>query len=266
MRKAFFSPTGVLKLPEKPNAPGAPRVSSASPPRTKSGRLVTTLITPDEVFLPNTVPCGPFSTSMRSSSPRSPKPTELRGRYTPSITTPTEDSRPTLSPTVPMPRMRAVVIASLWVLVTVRPGTSVCRSLMSRTPASCMASCDSAVTMIGTSCSTSSRFCAVTTMASRVLASCWDFCAGAACCARAGSEVIAISAVNTATVNCLGCGCLRCMVSPSIEHAGISAAAGRIGHLIRQRNHVGVWRAGSADCLDGKLTHPYAAVSSDRID
>ena len=217
MRNALRSPTGVLYDAEKPNESGAPIVTSKSPLRTKSGRLVTTLITPAEVFLPNTVPCGPFSTSIRSSSPRSPKPTELRGRYTPSITTPTEDSRPTLSPTVPMPRMRAVVIASLWVLVTVRPGTSVCRSLMSRTPASCRASCDSAVTTIGTSCSCSSRFCAVTTRVSRVLASCC--CAGAASWARAGSADIDTSAANTATANCLGCGCLRCMDSPSVEYA-----------------------------------------------
>ena len=127
-----------------------------------------TLITPAEVFLPNTVPCGPLSTSIRSTSPRSPKPTELRGRYTPSITTPTDDSRPTLSPTVPMPRMRAVVMASFWVLVTVRPGTSTCMSLMSRTPVSWISCCGSDVSAIGTSCICSSRFCAVTIMVASV--------------------------------------------------------------------------------------------------
>ena len=130
------------------------------------------------------------------------------------MTTPTEDSKPRLSPTVPMPRMRAVVIASFWVLVTVRPGTRICMSLMSRTPVSCRACLDSAVTTIGTSCSCSSRFCAVTTMVSRVLACSCFFCAGAASCASAGNAVIETSAANTATANGFGCGCLRYMEPP----------------------------------------------------
>ena len=55
-------------------------VASPSAPNLKLGRAVRMLMTPAEVFLPNKVPCGPFNTSIRCSSPMSPKPTELRGR------------------------------------------------------------------------------------------------------------------------------------------------------------------------------------------
>ena len=48
--------------------------------------------------------------------------------------TPTELSTPGLSPTVPTPRMRAVVKVWFEVEATIRPGARICRSLMSRTP------------------------------------------------------------------------------------------------------------------------------------
>ena len=67
-----------------------------------------------------------------------------------------------LSPTVPIPRMRAVVETSLDVEVTTSPDVSNVRSLMSRTPES-RSSCEPIeVTVIGTSCRSWSRFCAVT--------------------------------------------------------------------------------------------------------
>ena len=96
------------------------------------------------------------------------KPTPLRGLYTPSMTTPTEGSRPGLSPTVPTPRMRAVVEASEAVEVTVRPEVSLERSLMSFTPLSCSSCLFTTVTTMGTSCRFSFRFWAVTTMVSTV--------------------------------------------------------------------------------------------------
>src|SRR3569623_1606908 len=71
------------------------------------------------------------------------------------MTTPTELSRPGVSPSVPTPRMRAVVIVSLEVEVTVRPGVRTVRSLMSFTPASCSSLPGREVTTTGTSC----RFC-----------------------------------------------------------------------------------------------------------
>jgi hypothetical protein len=57
-----------------------PAVASSWALGVKDGWAVMMLMTPAEVFLPNRVPCGPFSTSMRLSSPRSPKPTPLRER------------------------------------------------------------------------------------------------------------------------------------------------------------------------------------------
>ncbi len=81
---------------------------------------------------------------------------------------PTEDSRPGLSPTVPMPRMRAVVDPSLVVEVTVRPGVRMVMLLMSVTPESLSCCPDNAITEIGTSCKFSERFSAVTMISVRV--------------------------------------------------------------------------------------------------
>src|SRR5579859_152715 len=90
------------------------------------------------------------------------------------MTTPTEDSRPALSPTVPMPRMRAVVDASLVVEVTSRPGVSRVRSLMSLTPLSCRSWWLTVVTTIGTSCRFWERFCAVTMISSTLVGAAAD--------------------------------------------------------------------------------------------
>ncbi len=60
--------------------------------------------------------------------------------------------------------MRAVVLASDAVDVTVRPGVNLLRSLMSRTPLSCSSWRPTTLTTIGTSWRFSVRFCAVTTI------------------------------------------------------------------------------------------------------
>ena len=57
-----------------------PAVTSPAAPNLNDGRLVSIWMTPPTVFLPNRVPCGPFSTSTSASSPRSLNPTPLRGR------------------------------------------------------------------------------------------------------------------------------------------------------------------------------------------
>src|SRR5258708_4472114 len=80
--------------------------------------------------------------------------------------TPTEDSKPGLSPTVPMPRMRAVVIASLPSEVTVSPGVKIARFLILVMPASCTCCALIATTEIGTSCRFWERFSAVTMISS----------------------------------------------------------------------------------------------------
>ena len=64
--------------------------------------------------------------------------------------------------------MRAVVVASDAVEVTVRPEVSLARSLMSRTPLSCSSCLFTTVTTMGTSCRFSFRFWAVTTTVSTV--------------------------------------------------------------------------------------------------
>ena len=64
--------------------------------------------------------------------------------------------------------MRAVVEPSDVVDVTVRPGVSTVRFLMSVTPASFSCCADTAKTEIGTSCTFWLRFCAVTMTSSSV--------------------------------------------------------------------------------------------------
>ena len=72
----------------------------------KSGCFVVTLMIPEEVFRPNRVPCGPRRISMPCRSPNSERATPVRALMTPSMMTPTEDSRPGLVEVVPTPRMR----------------------------------------------------------------------------------------------------------------------------------------------------------------
>src|SRR5690606_35981943 len=124
-----------------------------------------------------------------------------------------------------MPRMRAVVIASLWVLVTVSPGTRVCRSLMSYTPVSCSSCWSSTVTEIGTSWSTSSRFCAVTVIVANVTVSSSAACAAgaAACCACAVIDIDS-KATNTAAASVWCCG-LRFDISfpPRMDERAVRA-------------------------------------------
>src|SRR3546814_6696778 len=88
------------------------------------------LIRPADELRPPSVPCGPRCTSMRSISPSSLRPMPERERYTPSMNTGTELSRPGLSPTVPMPRIRADPLASEPVDERSEEHTSELQSLM----------------------------------------------------------------------------------------------------------------------------------------
>ncbi|MNE10970.1 hypothetical protein D3C80_1037090 [compost metagenome] len=67
--------------------------------------MLTTLSTPAEAFLPNRVPCGPRSTSMRSRSSRSRVDWPGRPNTTPSTTVATVGSTPGEVEMVPTPRM-----------------------------------------------------------------------------------------------------------------------------------------------------------------
>src|SRR5690606_3102995 len=78
--------------------------------------------------------------------------------------TPTELSTPGLSPTVPTPRMRAVVKVWFEVEATIRPGARICRSLMSRTPTSSSRGWAATVSDSGVAARGASRRSAVTTI------------------------------------------------------------------------------------------------------
>ena len=119
---------------------------------------------PADALRPNSVPCGPRSTSTRSISPSSFRPDPVRLRYTPSMNTATELSRPGLSPTVPMPRMRADPFASLPVDDTSSDGASWFSWRMSVAPLFCNDAAETAVTAIGTSDNGLARRVAVMTM------------------------------------------------------------------------------------------------------
>ena len=119
--------------------------------------------------------------------------------------------------------MRAVVCDSLVVELTCRPGTSNCTSLMSVTPVSCSSCSGSAVIMIGTSCMTSSRFCAVTVMVASVTGSllsvrCLSGSFDPVASWAPATEIVDIDrhAANTAAASVWRCGWLLAMFSPYI--------------------------------------------------
>ena len=89
------------------------------------------------------------------------------------MNTPTEPSRPGLSPTVPMPRMRATAApASDEVDETSNDGATWLSCRMSVAPVYCKVFAVTALTAIGTSDSASLRRVAVITM-SPVFSGCW---------------------------------------------------------------------------------------------
>ncbi len=68
-RNAAVSPRARLSAPLTLRVPKSPNWACTSTLFSSStGRLVRTAITPPVVFLPNSVPCGPRSTSMASMS------------------------------------------------------------------------------------------------------------------------------------------------------------------------------------------------------
>src|SRR3546814_5048658 len=83
-------------------------------------------------LLPNSVDCGPRSTSIRCTLPRSPSDPAERERNTPSMNTPTEGSMPKLFAPLPKPRMMKVVLDELCSWLTRSEGETVCKSVRSR--------------------------------------------------------------------------------------------------------------------------------------
>ena len=135
-------------------------------------------------------------TSTRSISPSSLRPMPDRERYTPSMNTTTELSRPGLSPTVPMPRMRGEAFASVPVEDTSSDGASWFSWRMSFAPEFRSDSAVTADTATGTSASTWARPCAVTTMSLPISSCCaavsagavvWGWVVSTGTCASAGA-------------------------------------------------------------------------------
>ena len=81
---------------------------STLPPKSNCGSRVTTEITPADAFLPNSVDCGPFRTSIRCTFGRSDSAAAERERKTPSMKTPTDGSIPKLLSPLPKPRIMNV--------------------------------------------------------------------------------------------------------------------------------------------------------------
>src|SRR5690606_29597674 len=139
--------------------------------------------------------------------------------------------------------MRTVVWLSEEVLDTLKPDTSDCISLMSRAPLSCSSCSGSTLMVIGTSCSASSRFCAVTISASRVVA--WRSPeAGASCAEAAVARLASAAATDQASM-------LRCVLSRFMD---LPSQADWMWNPSRRPTHC--WRRAGA---------PVCAASRDRL-
>ena len=77
------------------------------------GVSVVMLMAPPMLFLPNSVPCGPRSTSTRWMSVSSRLVPNVRARYTPSTYSPTAGSVVRRKSNCPTPRMKALTCALL---------------------------------------------------------------------------------------------------------------------------------------------------------
>ena len=144
------------------------------------------LITPALAFLPNSVPCGPRSTSSRATSARSLKASAARLSTTPSSTVETEGSTAIENEVVPSPRRNRVWFSEVPALTKLSEGTScVAPSRLAR-EAPAMASPLNTDTATGTACRRSERFCAVTTISPGALSSLVAAGSAAADCAMAG--------------------------------------------------------------------------------
>ena len=160
------SPVTVTRL-------SSPTVRDADPVKpSMSGLAVTTLMTPADAFLPNSVLCGPRSTSMRSRFGKSFRADAERERYTPSMKTPTDGSMPALLAPLPKPRIRKLVLPEVCSWVTRRLGTRNCRSLTSCMRDSSRSADETTETAIGISCKVDSRLLDVTTISSMNADSC----------------------------------------------------------------------------------------------
>ena len=122
------------------------------------------LTRPADAFLPNSVPCGPRSTSSRSISTRSPNASPDRANTTPSTTVDTDGSPAIEKVVVPTPRRNSdwlSVVPDFWKLSA---GTSDTAPSSPGRASVASAAPPITDTAIGTSCNRSLRFCAVMTI------------------------------------------------------------------------------------------------------
>ena len=87
-----FWPNGIFSTPLTSVISWSPNVACSFRPHSPVGLVRVTLITPPIVFRPNSVPCGPRSTSTDSTSNMSKTAPELLAMNTPSTATPTVGS------------------------------------------------------------------------------------------------------------------------------------------------------------------------------
>ena len=147
------------------------------------------LTTPALAFLPNNVPCGPRSTSMRSMSTRSLNASPARLYTTPSTTAETDGSPASENVDVPTPRRNSDWLIETAPLRNVSDGTRYCAFSIFTPPWLARAAPEITDTATGTSCNRSVRFCAVTTISAGASSA-----AGAVSCANAGAPVRANAA------------------------------------------------------------------------
>src|SRR3569832_24372 len=166
----------------------------ALPVNSAVGAAVVMLRTPAMALLPNSVLCGPRSTSTRSTSTRSLNAAAWKPRGTSSMTTATSDSTAIPLEKVPMPRMLIAKLPGCEPYVITKLGDSLTTSPSSRTLLRSKVSAVSAVTATGTSCSFSARLVAVTVTTS----SCKSLEESAGCSAASALRDAEPSAAATA--------------------------------------------------------------------
>ena len=189
------------------------------------------LTTPAEAFLPNSVPCGPLSTSTRWTSPSESNACACCTTGRSSTMTATLGSTPIEKAKVPMPRRMIELLGDDVACVTVSDEAARVRSVKSVTRLFARASADSAVTETGTFWRFSSRFCAVTTISSRPpVSSATAASAGAAAsCAKAGAAKIRLAVASNANLRTIG------FLLPCRESRLLATFSGKANYGILER-------------------------------
>ena len=159
---------GVFTLPRRPHRLSLPTVAVILPPNSPVGLRVMKLIAPPVELRPYSVPCGPRSTSTRSSSATSSVEPTCLPISTPSMYCAMAWSTDRLAGLPPAtPRIvTALVPREPGEVKPPMLGMVLIRSAALLTPRRSMSVALSAEIEIGTACRFSSRFCAVTTISS----------------------------------------------------------------------------------------------------